>query len=186
MRTSIGQGVEKALDLMMAAEYTGALVALRPALDETARRYYKAYRQGTKHSVRFLEKHGSLIGKIGLEDAEIGKRDFVFPPLDRLFIRRKHSFGRVIYYFMKQKEKNRKRKIQLLWDRNASLRIIREHCVILDPMLISGIIASVVSCRVNEQEVLSRHHWLPSSVVQTPINDLWGKAGELRQKINME
>ena len=178
MQTMVGQAVQSALKHMMNAEYTDALIALGPALDETARRYYGANRISRANSIRFLDEYRELVTKVGLNDRRIGNAAMYFPPLDIIF-RKQHSFGEVLYCLMKY---HRVRK-SLIWMRDVGFTINSENQLCTDPMLLSGIIVSIVGCPVNGDERIENRYWLPSAALQDPINDLWGKVEQIKQRV---
>ena len=178
MRVYVGPAVQSALRHMMDSEYTHALAALRPALDKTAQAYYGASRKSSANNIRFLDEHREMIAKIGLNDQSIGNTVMYFPPLD--FIRRRqHSFGEIVGYIMHGQRRRR----PLIWMRYAGLTINGNGQVCTDPMLLSGIIASIVGCPVNRHERIEDRYWLPSAALQAPINDLWGKTDQIRQRV---
>lgn len=178
MQTMVGQAVRSTLKHMMNAEYTDALTALSPALDETAKRYYGVSRISRVNSIRFLDEHRELITKIGLNDQGIGNTMMYFPPLD-LILCKQHSFGEIIYCLMKQRRVHR----SLTWMRDAGFAINSENQLYTDPMLLSGIIVSIVGCPVNKDDRIENRYWLPSAALQDPINDLWGKAEQIKQRV---
>ena len=67
--------------------------------------------------------------------------------------------------------------------RYAGLTINGDEQVCTDPMLLSGIIVSIVGCPVNRHERIEDRYWLPSAALQDPINDLWGKSDQIRQRV---
>ena len=178
MRVYVGPAVQSALRHMMDSEYTHALAALRPALDMTAQAYYGARRMSRTNSVRFLDEHSEIIAKVGLNDQSIGSMAIYFPPMD-IIRRKQHSFGEIVGYILH----GHRRRRPLIWMRYAGLTINGDEQVCTDPMLLSGIIVSIVVCPVNGHERIEDRYWLPSAALQDPINDLWGKSDQIRQRV---
>ena len=175
----VGQTIQSALTHMMDSEYTEALIALRPALDETARLHYRKRWKSRAGSVRFLDEHRDIIAKVGLNDIGFGADDLPFLPLDTRR-KRTHSLGEVIYYLMRS---SRKRRPVLFWQQRAGWVVDDAGELCVDPMLLSGIIMSIVGCPVNRNEQIENWYWLPSTVLQNPINTLWGSEVRVRQRI---
>lgn len=170
----VGTGIEHACEMQCAADYTGALVALRPALDETARAYYGADRPGKDLSHQFLSEHMHLLTLVGLGNIHaegIRLQGRGLPGSG--FARRDVPLEQVIYHFMTRKPDSPEME-KLRWDRSAPLYLDPDGTVCLTPTLISALIVCIASCPTNRDERVSDAAWLATERLSCPLNELWG------------
>ena len=177
----VGTGIEHACEMQCAADYTGALVALRPALDETARAYYSADKASTDLSVQFLSEHMRLITLAGLSCVSAGEIRLLGRGLPGAgFAQRDVSLAQVIYHFMTRKADRGK----LRWDRHTPIRLDPDGTVCLPPTLISALILCIASCPNNGDERVSDAAWLATERLSCPLNEVWGNYYRILTQLN--
>jgi hypothetical protein len=173
----VGRRVQEAIDHMEKGEIELALTAACIALDVTSQRYAGAPKSGRAHFKKFVQDHLWLVTYVGFPGlmASTVRVPFIHPDV------KPDAAGTVgiediIYHVIRCSLVHSDEKAtRIVWNDHIALGLDANGDLVLSKSLVWGILAALITCKVNAEEELPHYYWLRIADFKMFISELWGR-----------